>query len=72
MTRPIISTSTASSVRRSSDTNFQKTIDTSKPFPNQSKTFTFEFVTPYFIYERSSAVYQNKIPTVEPRTTNGQ
>lgn len=68
ISRPIISTSTASSVRRSTGTNFQKTIDISQPFTNQ---FSFEFVTPYHMYERSPAVYQDKISTVEPKTTNG-
>lgn len=51
--------------------NFQKTIDISQPFTNQSGTFSFEFVTPYHMYERSPAVYQDKISTVEPKTTNG-
>lgn len=71
ISRPIISTSTASSVRRSTGTNFQKTIDISQPFTNQSGTFSFEFVTPYHMYERSPAVYQDKISTMEPKTTNG-
>lgn len=71
ISRPIISTSAASSVRRSTGTNFQKTIDISQPFTYQSGTFSFEFVTPYHMYERSPAVYQDNISTVEPKTTNG-
>lgn len=35
------------------------------------RNILFEFVTPYHMYERSPAVYQDKISTVEPKTTNG-
>lgn len=70
ISKPIISTSTTSSIKHSTNTNFQKTINISQPFTNQNKTFSFKFITPYHIYKKNPTIYQNKISTIKPKTTN--